>query len=319
MSKIVVIGGTGHVGGYLVPQLVAAGHQVTNLSRTPEPRYRPDPAWDEVEHVAMDRDALETSGEFGPAVAALGADVVVDMICFTQESAGHLCDALQGRIQQLVHVGTIWVHGHSLTVPSRESDPRAPFGNYGTRKSRIEDDLITGAKSGGVPATVVRPGHIVGPGWAPLNPAGHFNTKVFSQIARGEALQLPNFGMETVHHVHASDVAQMIARSIANPDAAIGEAFNAVSPAAITLRGYAEAIYDWFGQSPNLDFAPFDDWAKAQDPDDAKATGDHIRRSPCHSIEKGRDLLGYAPDYSSVQAVKESVTWLIEDGQVEPA
>ena len=32
--------------------------------------------------------------------------------------------------------------------------------------------------------------------------------RCFAQIARGETLVLPNLGMETVHHVHAADVAQ---------------------------------------------------------------------------------------------------------------
>ena len=31
--KIIVIGGTGHIGTYLVPHLVEAGHEVINVSR----------------------------------------------------------------------------------------------------------------------------------------------------------------------------------------------------------------------------------------------------------------------------------------------
>lgn len=31
MSRIVVIGGSGHVGSYLVPMLVELGHQVVNV------------------------------------------------------------------------------------------------------------------------------------------------------------------------------------------------------------------------------------------------------------------------------------------------
>lgn len=32
--KIVVIGGSGHIGTYLVPRLVRAGHQVVSLTRS---------------------------------------------------------------------------------------------------------------------------------------------------------------------------------------------------------------------------------------------------------------------------------------------
>jgi nucleoside-diphosphate-sugar epimerase len=33
MSRVVIIGGTGHVGTYLVPRLVCAGFEVINVSR----------------------------------------------------------------------------------------------------------------------------------------------------------------------------------------------------------------------------------------------------------------------------------------------
>jgi uncharacterized protein YbjT (DUF2867 family) len=39
MSRVVVIGATGHIGTYLVPRLVRAGHQVIAMSRgTGEPQ-----------------------------------------------------------------------------------------------------------------------------------------------------------------------------------------------------------------------------------------------------------------------------------------
>jgi uncharacterized protein YbjT (DUF2867 family) len=33
MSRIVIIGGSGHVGSYLLPALVERGHEVVNISR----------------------------------------------------------------------------------------------------------------------------------------------------------------------------------------------------------------------------------------------------------------------------------------------
>jgi nucleoside-diphosphate-sugar epimerase len=128
--------------------------------------------------------------------------------------------------------------------------PRRPFGEYGIQKARIETYLLEMARKHAFPATLVHPGHIVGPGWAPLNPAGHFNPRVFTTLAKGEELVLPNFGLETVHHVHADDVAQIIMAAIANWSASVGEAFHAVSPAALTLRGYAETMATWFGREP---------------------------------------------------------------------
>ena len=45
-------------------------------------------------------------------------------------------------------------------------------------------------------------------------------------------------------------------------------------------------------------------------------TWDHIAHSPNCSIAKARSLLGYEPRYSSLQAVRESVDWLIAQGVV---
>ena len=42
--RTVIIGATGHVGGYLVPRLVAAGHEVVAISRGQSAPYRDDPA-----------------------------------------------------------------------------------------------------------------------------------------------------------------------------------------------------------------------------------------------------------------------------------
>lgn len=317
MSKIVVIGATGHIGTYLIPRLAMAGHEVVAVSRGVAAPYQQSHVWRHVRTVVLDRSAEEAAGKFGTAIAALGADVVVDLICFTEPSHRQLADALERRINHFIHIGTIWTHGTAAVVPTPESAIKYPFGDYGIAKAAIEADLLARARLRGFPATIVHPGHIVGPGWAPLNPAGHFNPDVFSTIARGETLALPNFGLETVHHVHADDVAQVIVRAIDNRSQAVGESFHAVSGAAVTLRGYAEAMFRWFGHQPKLSFAGFDEWAKLQNAEEAKATWEHILRSPNCSIEKGRRLLGYAPRYTSLEAVQEAVTWLIADGQVK--
>jgi len=145
-----------------------------------------------------------------------------------------------------------------------------------------------------------------------LNPAGHFNTQVFERLARGEEVSLPNLGLETVHHVHADDVAQAFAQAAVHRSVAVGENFHVVSPAALTLRGYAEAVSAWFGEKARLRFLSWDEWKGTVSKEDAAATWDHIAHCPNCSIAKARRLLDYQPRYSSLEAVHESLTWLIE-------
>jgi nucleoside-diphosphate-sugar epimerase len=317
MSRIVVIGGTGHIGTYLIPRLVNAGLEVVSLSRGERSPYQRHEAWRSVTTVTIDRGAEEKTGAFGKKVRDLRPDIVVDLICFTEASARHLVDALKGEVGHFLHVGTIWVHGPSVECPTNEMQTRRPFGDYGIAKAAIEAYLLKVARKDLFPATIIHPGHIVGPGWAPLNPAGHFNPRVFTALAKGEPLALPNFGLETVHHVHADDVAQTIMCALANWRASVGEAFHAVSPAALTLRGYAEAMASWFGREPNLRFLPWPEWKREHTEEETAQTYDHIAHSPNCSIEKSARLLGYQPRYRSIEAVCESVAWLVEKGVVE--
>ena len=310
--RVVIIGGSGHVGTYLVPRLVAAGHEVVAVSRGQRQPYQPHGAWRAVTQVGLERESTEADGTFGQRIRELRPDVVIDMICFRLDSARQLAEALRGQIQHFLHCGTIWVHGPSVEVPTSEEQPRRPFGEYGVQKAAIEAYLLAEARRGGLPATVLHPGHIVGPGWAPLNPAGHFDPQVFARLARGEELALPNLGLETVHHVHADDVAQAFMQALAHRSNAVGESFHVVSPAALTLRGYAEAVAAWFGQPARLRFLPWEGWRATVSEQEAAATWDHIAHSPNCSIDKARRMLNYQPRYSSLQAVDEALRWLIE-------
>ena len=315
--RVVVIGGSGHVGTYLVPYLVEAGHEVINLSRSQRQPYQPHGAWKAVRQVVADREAEDAAGTFGRRVRELKPDVVVDMICFTLESARQITEALTGQVQHFLHCGTIWIYGPSVQVPATEQQPRRPFGEYGIQKAAIEVYLLDQARRLGFPATLLHPGHIVGTGWAPLNPAGNFNPKVFEKLAHGEELALPNLGMETVHHVHADDVAQIFMKAMANRSTALGESFHVVSPAALSLRGYAENVAGWFGQPANLHFLPWETWRTTVSTEDADATWDHIAHSPNASIAKAQRLLDYRPRYTSLQAVYESVQWLIDNKVIQ--
>ena len=133
-----MIGATGHIGSYLVPRLVRAGHEVVALSRGVRDPYVSAPEWRRVERIAVDREAEDAGGDFGGRIAALAGDAVVDLLCFTPESAQQLVDALRPTRPLLVHCGTIWVHGPSTIVPMTEAQPRRPFGEYGIQKAAIE-------------------------------------------------------------------------------------------------------------------------------------------------------------------------------------
>lgn len=304
--RVVVIGGTGHVGSYLIPRLVNAGYDVISISRNKRSAYFTDDAWAHVESLELNRDQLDETGEFGNAVAEFNADIVIDLICFNLGSAKQLFEAVAGSVKHFLHCGTIWVYGASSGVPSEEYHERKPLGDYGRNKAEVESYLLA-ASTPRTAVTVLHPGHIVGPGWVPLNPAGNFNQSLFTRLTEGKGIVLPDSGLQTLHHVHADDVALAFQRAIEQNENSAGESFNIVSDAALTLNAYAEAIAKAYGQDAFVSHLPMNKWAEQVSTNDYEATLEHLLHSSNCSNQKARDQLGFTPRYSSIEAVIESI------------
>jgi nucleoside-diphosphate-sugar epimerase len=266
--------------------------------------------------VQVDREADERAGSFGERIAALEADAVIDMICFTAASARQLVDALRPTRPLLVHCGTIWVHGPAARVPVTEDEPRTAYGEYGTGKAEVEALLHRETIAGGVPSIVLHPGHITGPGWPVITPAGNLDPDVWRRLATGEPLPLPDLGLGVLHHVHADDVAQAFERALVRP-AAIGSSFHVVSEQAMTLRGLAAGVAAWFGREPVLELVDWAEFERRVGAEHAGATREHVGRSIAASIDRARTVLGYVPRYSSLEALREAVRRLAADGRVD--
>jgi nucleoside-diphosphate-sugar epimerase len=319
--RVVVIGGTGHIGSFLVPRLVRAGHEVVNISRGTRTAYADSPEWAQVRQVVADRQQEDREGTFADRVAGLRPDVVVDLVCFTLESATALVEGLRGHVGHLLHCGSTWRYGPSRKVPISEGggSGTAPIGDYGIAKDRIARMLAEETASGGLVTTSLHPGHIVGPGWHPIGPVGNLDPGVWRTLSAGEPLPVPGGGAELMHHVHADDVAQAFELAVERQDAASGEAFIVVAPTALNVRGYAEIAAGWFGQQAEVQPVGWEEFRRSTTPEHAEASWGHLHRSQCFSIEKARTRLGYAPRYEPEEAVLESVRWLLEHGQLRVA
>jgi nucleoside-diphosphate-sugar epimerase len=317
--RIAVIGGSGHVGSFLVPRLVRSGHEVVNLTRGTRAPYVDDDAWAAVEQITVDRAAEDELGTFGARVASLEADVVVDMICFTPQSAATLVAALRGRSGHLIHCGSIWRYGPSLKQPMREDDPSPPFGEYGTLKAAIAELLAAETRSGGLVTTVLQPGHISGPGWPPIGPLGNLDPGVWYALSAGQQVAVPGLGAELLHHVHADDVAQAFQLAVEQRDAAAGESFNVVAPSALTVRGLLAIAAGWFGRTADTRSVSWDEFRSHTSQELADTSWEHLSRSQYASIDKARTRLGYAPAFEPEAAVLDAVRWLIANDQLEVA
>ncbi|MGN6412758.1 NAD-dependent epimerase/dehydratase family protein [Flexivirga sp.] len=315
--RIVVIGGSGHIGTFLVPRLVRAGHEVVVISRGTTRAYVDAPEWQHVQHVVADREREDADGTFPARVAAQRADVVIDLVCFTLDSASALVERLRGETGHLVECGSVWRSGRSAQVPTTETTMTPPFGAYGIAKQRIARMLQEETASGGLVTTSLHPGHISGPGWAPIGPVGNLDPAVWRTLAAGRPLAIPGLGAETMHHVHADDVAQSFELAIAHREQAAGEDFNITSAAALSVRGYAQAVAGWFGQEAILHTVTWEEFRAATTAEHAALSWEHLDRSPCFSVQKAGELLGYQPRHTSLETVLESLRWLLEHGRLD--
>jgi len=229
---------------------------------------------------------------------------VIDLICFDVDSAREIVNALRNNVEHFIHCGTLWVHGVPRSRPYDETATREPIGDYGIKKAAVEKYLLDESRKG-FPATVLHPGHISGPGWMPINPAGNLNASVFDRLRRGEQIDLPDDGLATLQHVHAKDVATAFTVSLDNR-ASIGESFHVAAREPVTLRDYATAAAEWFGRSAELRFLPWDQWRKDKSERDVELTFDHITHSPFASIAKAERTLGFAPHFSAVDAARDA-------------
>lgn len=96
---------------------------------------------------------------------------------------------------KVVVIGGTGHIGSYLCPQPVEDERKEPFGDYGIRKMSIEKYLLQQFFTNEFPATILHPGRLVGPGWNPVNPAGNFNPQVFTEIASGREILLPNLGV----------------------------------------------------------------------------------------------------------------------------
>lgn len=314
--KVIVIGGCGHIGSYLVPKLVKGGYKVTVISRGKSKPYFNDSVWNNVESVALDR---TKDKNFAYKIAKMHPDIVVDLINFTLEDTKSMVDALKDtNISHYLFCSSIWAHGISEILPSNPNCLKEPLDEYGLNKYECELYLKDEYRKNNFPTTIIMPGQISGPGWNIINPLANNNIDIFQKIADGEEICLPNFGMETLHHVHAEDVAQVFYQAIIHRNQALGESFHEVAKESMTLYGYAKAMYNYFNREPKIKLLSWEKWCEYMgNEEDIDKTYYHIIRSGHYSIENAQRLINYIPKYTTLETVEQGVKSYIERGIIK--
>ncbi len=303
--KIFVIGGTGHIGRFLIPRLVEDGHTVTVVTRghTPMPEGT---AWDRVIFKTGSYPTDEkswiglTSGEKSEVfIDILGADLP------------GLYHAVKNRTRHIIACGSVWVLGTPKTVPVPE-ETQGPCRFEGYRK-RYEELLAVkeSAKKDRVPFTAILPPNICGPGKIPLDCRGGRSIEVHKAHKRGEPVCLPEGGNNLVGPCDASDVAQGFRRAVRKPEAAAGEIFNVGSAYALTATRFVETYGEIYGVKIPVEYVGAAEFQIKILPDDGASY--HFLAHMCPDITKIREKLDYVPEYTPEKTMARAIAWMHEE------
>jgi nucleoside-diphosphate-sugar epimerase/ketosteroid isomerase-like protein len=244
--RVLVTGGTGQIGPYLVTELIEAGHEVTGLARSEAAADALAALGATVRrgHLA-DLDGLKDAAAASDGVVHLahrqdllpvgGMDAVADAEVSIMLAYG---EALAGTDKPLVVAGSIGSPG-PLGRPVTEHDPALPSGEQyaGTLRSRnIVETTVLGLAERGVRSSMVRIANIA----HSTNDQVGFVQQMISLAKEKGVVGYPGDGDNHWNAVHARDVATLFRLALEKGPA--GSAWHAVAEGAIPFRDIAQAL-----------------------------------------------------------------------------
>src|SRR5215510_9662582 len=283
--RALFMGGTEFIGLHLLQSLLRRGHDVTVFNRGTHPERLPASVrtivGDRKDHVGL-RERLKGQrfdGVFDVTYApTLGPDVDA------------LAAALDGQ-PHVIFVSTGRVYDHTLPIPYSEETPRGFFwGDYARHKIAGEDALLTRYRATGLPVTIVRPTHVMGP----LN-TRHNEAFFMDRIWRGRPVLIPGDGGWLRQFGHVEDLADAMA-------AMLGDS-----------RAYGQA-YDVMGRSVTPRY--FDPALLKSLDKPGPVFGQNLVYE-CHAVHtthKLRRELGVRPRYSLASALAHTWEWYKREG-----
>jgi len=301
--RVVVIGGTGHIGGFLVPKLAALGHEVVVATRG----RRAAPSGGGWERVTMLQ--LPAGEGRAAALAEAAPEALIDIV---QVDASATYAACRRRCKHFIWCGSLWMLGPPTVVPTPEvRTGRALAEGYQTRMDELEA-LRARAGRDGVAFTAILPPNIAGPGKVPLEMSGGRSIEVHRAHARGEPVILPAGCNTLIGPCDAEDVAQGFWRAAASRDAAAGEFFNVGSAHALTAPAMVDLLAKLYGVTIPIRPVPMEQFLGEVMPD--SGANNHFRFHMCPDIAKARAKLGYAPRHTPESAMARAVEWMRREG-----
>ena len=332
MSKVLVTGSAGFIGGYVVEELLRRGKEVVgidNLSKygPVHKSYDGHPAYRLVLGDARDVELLTSlladCDHFIAGAAMIGGisyfhAYAYDLLATNERIIAASCDAAirahrNGSLKKVTYLSSSMVFESTTSWPSKEGDERRsapPLSSYGFQKLAVEYFARAAWDQHQLPYTILRPFNCVGIGEGrALGDAevmsgnvtlamSHVVPDLVQKVLRGQdPLHILGDGKQVRHYTYGGDLARGIVTAMEHP-AAYNEDFNLSNATSITVLELAERIW----RRVRGDAVPF------RYVSDEPFAHDVQRRVP--STEKARLALGFEATTSLDEMLDEVIPWI---------
>ncbi len=334
MTKVVVTGAAGFIGGYVVAELLDRGMEVVgldNLSKYGEVTRSFDAQrnYTFVQGDACDVDLMNElirDADHLIAGAALIGGIsyfhtyAYDLLAQNERIIAATCDAAIAAmknnwpLQKVTYLSSSMVFESTDRWPSSEGDERRippPLSSYGFQKLAVEYFARAAWDQYQVPYTICRPFNCVGIGErralgdveiASGNvrlAMSHVVPDLVQKILRGQdPLHILGDGTQVRHYTYGGDLARGIVTAMEHP-AALNEDFNLSTATSTTVLELAQIIWRHVHGGRPLNVVH-----------DSAFDHDVQRRIP--AVEKARDLLGFEATTTLNEMLGEVIPWIRE-------
>jgi 2-alkyl-3-oxoalkanoate reductase len=312
VSRAVVTGSGGMLGGNLVRRLSADGWQVHGVDLR-----APGPAGDGVAHTAADIRDLAAM-----ARVLAGADVAIHCAgalpsypaeeirsVIVEGTRTVLTAARQAGVPRVVHISSTAVYGLPEVVPTTEEHPREPVDEYGRAKAAAEQ-FCEQFREQGMCVPVLRPKTFVGPGRMGLF------AMLFEWADEGRHFPVLGRGDVRIQMCALEDLVDCVVSVLTAEPAVANDTFNVAAARFGTLREDFQAVLDAAGHGRRVISIP------AQPAVFVLQLLQRTRLSPVYgrllhklladsyvSTDKVRKQLGFEPRYSNQDALLRTYAW----------
>jgi nucleoside-diphosphate-sugar epimerase len=326
--KVLVTGGTGFTGSRLAVRLIKDGAHVRVLAR-------PKSDTGLLKNTGAEIMTGDISDKDDVGRAVRGMDKVFHIAAAFRESnlpektywsVNHggtinIMEAcLRYDISRLVHCSTIGVVSSVAAPLSDETAPYSPGDVYQESKCKAEEEVLRYARDKDLPASVIRPCAIYGPGDMRL-------LKMFKMIAEKRFVILGS-GKALYHMVYIDDlVSGFILAS--QKEEAVGEVFIIGGEDYTTLNELFRIIAEEFNVSPpgiHLPYKPVEILSVfieylfkplKKEPPLYKRRVAFFKKDRAFDISKAKRILGYRPQVGLKEGIHLTAKWYIENGYIQ--